>query len=386
MDFGLGTLLAHYGEEETVKGAVISPIFQNSTFVFNTSDELLKAMSQAPAGPPYHYSRVGNPTVEIAEKKIAKLEGTDGCRVFGSGMAAITVAIMSCVEAGAHVVLVDTCYGPTKALLRDYLARFGVTLTLVSGTCTEEILDAIQPNTKLVFLESPSSLLFRLQDVETITKACREKGISTAIDNTYCTPLYFQPARLGVDLVCHSATKYLAGHSDITAGAVCGSKERIDRITRNELSLFGSVLHPFSAWLLTRGLRTLKVRLRQHEETANEIASWLQERPEVTRVHHIGLPSHPQYELFRRTMKGSTGLFSFEPKVQDGERVKAFADRLKLFGRGVSWGGFESLVIALPVHPIDYRESRWIVRLFCGLEDAEDLIRDIEEALVEIRD
>ncbi|HEY0866517.1 MAG TPA: PLP-dependent aspartate aminotransferase family protein [Fimbriimonas sp.] len=384
MDVGLGTLLAHDGGTQSHTGAVAPPIYQTSTFVFDTMDELLAAMAKNPAGPPYHYSRVGNPSVELAEKKIAALEGTEACRLFGSGMAAISSAILSCVDAGSNVILVDTCYNPTRVLLRDYLAKFGVSLTMVAGTCTDEVLDAIRPETRLVFLESPSSLLFRLQDVAAIATACRERGISTAIDNTYSTPLHFQPAKLGIDLVCHSATKFLSGHSDVVAGAICASRERIERITRNEVSLLGAVLHPFSAWLLTRGMRTLQLRLRQHEAAGNAVAAWLEDRPEVARVHHVSLPSHPQHKLFRRMMKGSSGLFSFEPKVQDADRVKAFADRLRLFGRGVSWGGYESLVIALPVHPIDYPEPRWIVRLFCGLEEPEDLLRDLEQALAEI--
>lgn len=383
-DYGWNTILAHFGEEQTVLGAVVPPIFQNSLFLFESIDDLSRGFAHGPEGPPYVYSRVGNPNVQLAEKKIAKLEGTDGCRLFGSGMAALTTAVMSCIHAGSHVVMIDTVYGPLRHFVQEYLKRFEVSYTLVTGTCTDEVVGALRLETSLVVLESPSSLLFRIQDVPAIAKVCRERGISTMIDNTYCTPLYFQPASLGVDLVCHSATKYLGGHSDVVAGAVCADKERIQSISNNEVSLFGGILHPFSAWLLTRGLRTLGVRIKQHEATANALASWLEVRPEIARVHHVALPSHPQHELFRTLMKGSTGLFSFEPKVQDPEKVKAFCDRLKLFGKGISWGGFESLAVAMAIQPMDYADRRWIVRLHCGLEEPADLIADLEQALVEI--
>lgn len=380
-DLGFDTLLAHFAEDKKIEGAVVPPIFQNSLFLFDETDALLNNMATNPSGPPHHYSRISNPTLDVAEQKIAKLEGVEACKVTGSGMAALTNAILSCVESGSHVVAVDTCYGPVKSLLSNYLANWGVTVTYVDGVCTDEVLDALKPETTMVYLESPSSILFRLQDVPAIAKETRARGISTVFDNTYNTPLHMNPASMGIDLVCHSATKYLGGHSDITAGAICGSRERIDGIIRREISLLGNVLAPFPAWLLTRGMRTLGVRVKRHEATANTLAAWLEDRPEIDRVHHIGLPSYPQRELYLRMLKGSTGLFSFEPKEQDEKRVKAFCDRLKLFGRGISWGGFESLVVPIHAKPIHYSEKRWVIRLFCGLENPEDLIRDIEQAL-----
>ena len=385
MDFsqelGWSTLLQHFGEDEKIKGAVTPPIFQNSLFVFDKMDELLDAMANHPAGPQHHYSRVSNPSVDLAERKIAKLEGTEACKLTGCGQAALTIAIMSCVKQGSHVVCVDTCYGPVKSLLSDYLPRFGVTHTFVNGSEIQEVVDAIRPETTAIYLESPSSLVFQMQDMEAIAKIAHERGISTICDNTYNTPLHMRPHELGIDLVCHSATKYLGGHSDITAGAVCGSQKRIDKIIREEINLLGSILHPFQSWLLNRSLHTLQLRLKQHEATGNSVATWLNDRPEIARVNHISLPSYPQRELYLKMMKGSGGLFSFEPKVQDPIKVKAFADALKIFQRGVSWGGFESLVVALPVHPLGYDSQKWIIRLFCGLEDAQDLIADIESAI-----
>ncbi len=199
---------------------------------------------------------------------------------------------------------------------------------------------------------------------------------------TRTTPrLHMTPHKLGIDIVCHSATKYLGGHSDITAGVICTTNKRMDKILRQEINLLGAVLHPFQAWLLNRSLRTLSFRLKRHEETGNTVAAWVAQRPEIARVNHISLPSFPQRELYLKMMSGSTGLFSFEPKVQDPKRVKAFVDALEIFQRGVSWGGFESLAIALPVKPIGYDKERWIIRLFCGLEDAPDLLADLKQAI-----
>lgn len=378
------TLLQHLGEEDKVFGAVIPPLFQNSLFVFDTMDEFFQPITEANS-PRYHYSRVSNPTVEVAEKKLAMLEHTDGCKLFGSGMGAISAAILHCVKAGSHIVMVDTAYGPARQFASTYLARFGVTTTFVEGTNTEEVIEAIQPETSLVYLETPSSLLFRVQDIPAITEECKKRGVLTAIDNTYCTPLLMRPAELGVDLVIHSATKYLGGHSDLTAGAICANAEHIESISRNEIELLGAMLHPFSAWLLVRGLRTLPLRLKRNAETANTIASWLDEQPEIETVHHIGLPSHPSYVLAHKLMKGPGGLFSFTPKTNDAEKVKGFVDHLKLFGRGVSWGGFESLALAISVKPLDFPDKRWIVRIFCGLEDPQDLLADIQDAIQALR-
>ncbi len=380
-DYGWTTKLQHFGEEEKINGAVAPPIFQNSLFVFETMDELMNAMLVHPAGPNHHYSRVSNPTVDIAEKKIAMLEGTDACKLTGSGMAAITVAVLSCVSQGSHVVCVDTAYGPLRSLLTDYLPRFGVTHTFVQGNEVEEVVSAIRPETTVIYLESPSSLLFQLQDMEAIAKVAKDRGITTICDNTYNTPLHMKPHTIGIDLICHSATKYLGGHSDITAGAVCGSQARIDKIIRQEINLVGSILHPFQSWLLNRSLRTLDLRLKRHESTANMVAVWLEGQPEVSQVLHISLPSFPQRELYQKMMSGSGGLFSFIPMTQDHRKVTAFVDALQLFQRGVSWGGFESLALSLRVKPMGFEKETSIVRLFCGLEDPTDLLADLQRAL-----
>ena len=377
---GPATRLVHLGEETTIEGAVVPPIFQNSTFVFDTVQELFGAIADVPAGPPFSYSKSGNPSLNLAERKIADLEGVDACKLVGGGMAALSLTILAHTAAGAHVVLPDTAYFPVRALLDGLLARFGVTHTLVDGRNKEDFLDAIRPETTLVYLEAPSSIMMRMQDVEAVTAEARGKGIATMFDNTYNTPLHFNPARHGVDVVCHSVTKYMGGHSDLMAGAICTDAARMDRFVRTELNAFGAAA-PFVAWLVTRGLRTLTLRMKRHEATANALAAWLETRPEVARVHHVGLPSYPQKNLVDRLLKGTGGLFSLELADPSLATAQCFANALKLFGRGVSWGGHESLVVAMSVKTIDAPEGRAVVRLYCGLEEPDDLRRDLERAL-----
>jgi cystathionine beta-lyase/cystathionine gamma-synthase len=379
-DLHVDTLLQHYGEEQKILGAVTAPIFQNSLFVFDEYEAFLDTMLNNPGGPPHHYSRYSNPTVEIAEKKIAMLEGADNCKVFGSGMGAISCALMSCIQSGSHVIAVDTCYQPVRHFLDLYLPKFGVRVTYVDGLSADEVLGEIREETTCIYLESPSSLVFRMQDLEAIATGARERGVTTICDNSYASPVLQNPLSFGIDLVAHSATKYLGGHSDITAGALCGSAERMDRILRNEVQFFGSIIAPFPAWLLTRGLRTLKLRVRQHEVAGNTLAAWLRTRPEVSCVHHAGLEDHPQRALFEKQMRGSGGLLSFEPVRQERDYVMRLMNSLELFQIGVSWGGFESLCVALFVQPIGYSEPRYVVRLYCGLEEPHDLIADLERA------
>jgi cystathionine beta-lyase/cystathionine gamma-synthase len=376
-DLGISTRLVHLGEEQTIHGAVVQPIFQNSTFLFDTVEHLYDAMAKHPASAPHSYSKSSNPSLDLAERKIADLEGADACKLVGCGAAALSMTIIAHTAAGAHVVLPDTAYFPVRHLLADMLARFGVTHTLVDGRKKEDFLDAIRPETTLVYLEAPSSMMLRMQDVEGVTAETRARGIATMFDNTYNTPLHFNPMKHGVDVVVHSVTKYLGGHSDLTAGAICTDAARMDRIVRGEINAFGSAA-PFVSWLVTRGLRTLPLRLKRHEATANVVAAWLEARPEVTRVHHLGLPSYPQRALVESLFRGTGGLFSLELEDPSMETAYRFANALQLFGRGVSWGGHESLVVAAPVKTIDGTHS--VIRLYCGLEEPEDLIRDLEQA------
>lgn len=373
------TLLQHLGEEVKVRHAVVQPLFQNSLFLYDTWQEFRQGADNQ-LNDQCFYSRVGNPTLDLAEKKIAALEGTDRCKLVGSGMAAISTAILACVKQNDHVVTIDTVYGPVRDFLTNYLARFGITVSYVDGTCVEEIFDAVQDNTSLIYLESPSSMVFHLQDLKAIGAFAKQRGIATVIDNTYSTPLLQQPAKFGIDFVVHSASKYLGGHSDVIAGAVCCSHENMARITPAEVALLGNILAPFPAWLIIRGMRTLSVRLRHHEKTANEVAGWLTEQPWVGKVNHISLPSHPQYALYRSQMSGSGGLFSFEPADPSEEKAIQFVNALENFGIGVSWGGFESLVVQAEIKYGPENKPHRVIRMFTGLEDVNDLIADIANA------
>ena len=372
------TRLIHHGEEEKIHGAVVPPLFQNSLFLFDTNEALFEALSDHPAAAPHSYSKTSNPTLHLAESKIADLEGTDACKLVGCGAAALSMTILAHTGAGAHVVLTDTTYFPARHFIGETLARFGVTHTLVDGRRKEDFLDAIRPETTLVYLEAPSSIMMRMQDVEGVAAEARRRGIATMFDNTYNTPLHFNPAKHGVDVVVHSVSKYLGGHSDLVAGAICADAARMDRIVREEINAFGAAA-PFVAWLVVRGMRTLPLRLKRHEATANLLAAWLEARPEVARVHHLGLPSYPQRALVESLFSGTGGLFSLELENPSLEAANRFVDALRLFGKGVSWGGHESLALAMPSKTLD--GSRSVVRLFCGLEDPEDLRRDLEAAL-----
>ena len=381
-DAHLSTRLQHFGEEEKILGAVTPPLFQNSLFVFDDIRELAGLLVKHDDEQPFVYSRISNPTLDVVEKKLAMLEGTESCKIFSAGSMSIAAAVLSNVNAGDHIVALDTNYGPTISLIKDFLPRFGVANTFVDGRCTDDLLAAIKPNTKIVYLESPSTMLFRMQDLERIAQHCKSKGITTICDNSYSTPIFQQPAKFGIDIVVHSASKYLGGHSDITAGVLCTTRARIDKMLEpaGEIPIITGVLAPFSAWLLGRGLRTLELRMQAAEKTGNAIAAWLEDNEKVAVVHHPGLPSYPQRDLFLKQMSGSGGLLSFEPKVQDREKALNFANALRIFQRGVSWGGFESLVIPALVQPSDYSEPRNVIRLYCGLEDTGDLIADLDQA------
>lgn len=362
-------ICAHLGEDQSnYYGAVVPPIFQNSLHVFSTIEEM-QAFDGKQDGK-YMYGRHLNPTVDIVQKKLAALERAEKASLFGSGMAAISAAILSCVRTGDHVVGLHHMYGPAHRFLAEYLDKFGVESSFVSGENLEELEQALKSNTKLIYLESPTTFFFALQDLASVATLARARGILTIIDNTWCTPLYQKPLELGIDLVVHSVTKYLAGHSDVISGVVAGREELIERINRSERDLLGGIPGPFDAWLILRGIRTLPIRMRQHQQNASVVAHYLTTHPRVSRVNWPGLATHPQYELGLRQMKGYSGLLSFELECDDKER-SLFFNALRLFRLGVSWGGFESLVVKGPKN---------LVRLAVGLERAEELVADLETA------
>ncbi len=379
------TLLQHLGEERVSGSPVVPPLTQTSLFVFDTVEELWACQGHFDEGPPYAYSRMSNPTLDILEKKIAAIEHAERCRVFGSGMAAISSAIMNSVKAGDHIVAVDTCYGPTQTFFNNYLAsKFNITTTYIDGRDPQDFLDATLPNTTLYYLESPGSIIFRLQDLGAVAKIARERGITTICDNSYASPVFQNPLDLGIDIVVHSGTKYLAGHSDLTAGVICSSAERMRSIIEHELQLFGSALAPFPGWLMIRSLRTLGIKMRAHQETGNIIADYLYNNPRVQELFHVGHSSFGQLDLYQSQMRGSTGLLSFLPVFQSEALVKQFINSLNIFQIGVSWGGHESLSVPIYMSPIGWDEPRFVIRLFCGLEHPDDLIADLEQAFNKI--
>ncbi len=374
-------IVTHVGDEYAdFMGAIVPPIFQNSLFLKPTP------YNGIPEDNEFVYTRVSNPTTDIAERKIAALEHAEAAACFSSGMGAISAAIMHFVKKDCHVVAPYTIYGPTRTFLTKYLAdKFGVTVTFVHGSDVEEWKAAIQPNTSLIYLESPSSLVLYMQDLEEIAKIAKEKGIGTVIDNTYATPLHQNPFTYGIDLVCHTASKYMGGHSDIVGGVVAGSAEMIQEICQCERELLGACMDPHQAWLLIRGLRTLPVRLKAHGESGLKVAKWLEEQPCVKEVFFPGLYSHPQKELVDKYLKGQTnGLIAF---VYNGSAAQAreFMYSLKMFQYGVSWGGFESLVAPGSVGMTEEEAAKVgmpanVVRIHVGLENVDTLIADLAQA------
>ncbi|MCX7992380.1 MAG: PLP-dependent aspartate aminotransferase family protein [Fimbriimonadales bacterium] len=379
-DFSLETLLQHIGEETGFPyGAVTPPIVQSSLFTARSLRERNAQGGLNDAG--YVYTRNGNPTVRLAEQKLAALEGTEDALCFGSGMAAIAAAILTFAESGAHVICVDTAYPPTRTLLQSWLTRYGVRTTFVSGECVEEFEQAIQPDTRIIYLESPSSLYFRLQDLRAVSALARARGIVTLCDNSWATPMFQNPHALGVDIVLHSASKYLGGHSDLLAGVVAGCREHIERVLKTR-ELLGGILDPFAGWLLLRGLRTLPVRMERAHKQGLQVAEWLASQPQIARVNHPGLPSHPQHKLARSQMRGYGSLFSFETHPITEDQAYAFTDRLHLFRFGCSWGGYESLMLGWAQTESDAAgKAPWLFRVYIGLENPDDLIRDLHGAI-----
>ena len=380
------TTVAHDGDEPHAwQGAVAPPLYETSLFTFpsfDAAEAAFRGVSDA-----YIYTRGWNPTVAVAEKKIAALEGGEACKVFASGMAAISSSFLRFLETGDHVVAVRDLYSVSFRFLRNFAPRYGIEHTLVDGIDVEEIRAALRPTTRVLYLESPTSWTFRLQDLAACAALARERGITTIIDNSWATPIFQRPIELGIDVVVHSASKYLSGHSDVVAGAVVSTARIIHEIFQHEHAILGGNIGPFEAWLLVRGLRTLPVRMPVHQVGATAVAQFLAHHPRVRAVHYPGLDSHPQAALGRRQMSGASGLLSVEvDATRDG--VRAFTDALRLFAIGVSWGGYESLVMPLAVTDVrpgseerarDYSPS--LVRLHVGLEEPDALIADLDQAL-----
>jgi cystathionine beta-lyase/cystathionine gamma-synthase len=386
----LSYILNHLGEDrETYRGAVSPPIYQSSIFAFKTVEKFREGFKDEFRRTTY--TRGNNPTVEILRKKVAALEGAEDCLMFGSGAGAIAAGVIASVSAGDHVVCVQRPYSWTRALLKDLLSHFGVTSTFVDGTDIGNIERAIQPSTKLIVLESPNSMTFEMQDLAVVAALARPRGIRTLCDNSYASPLNQSPIALGIDLVAHSATKYLNGHSDVVAGALCGSEAIMRDVFRGPFMTCGAILSPHDAWLLMRGLRTLGVRMERIAATSQKVLAFLENHPSVEKVYYPYTSTNPQFGLAQKQMRGASGLMTLQLRVDDTNAVERFCDALTRFLMTVSWGGYESLAFPVcavyprgtPLHPPGGLPLS-LVRLSIGLEEPDVLIADLQHAFTAI--
>ncbi|KHO62704.1 cystathionine beta-lyases/cystathionine gamma-synthase [Thermoanaerobacter sp. YS13] len=383
-----------FGEDvENYYGAISPPIFETSLFVFKSFQDIEKAFLAENMN--YVYTRGLNPTVEILEKKIAALERGESCKCFSSGMAAISACFTTFTKQRDHILFINNVYGPTIKFAK-YLKKYGVeySMVLVNDENNErelfnEIENAIRKNTKIIYIESPGTFTFKLIDLEKVSYIAKKNKIITIIDNTWATPLFQKPLQFGIDISIHSCSKYISGHSDVLGGAVISRKEIIEKIFFEGFQLGGGVIGPFEAWLLIRGLRTLPLRMKQHQENALKIAEFLEQHKKIEKVNYPGLKSNNFYELGKKQLKGYSGLMSFHLKVNNIEQIIKFVNSLKIFKIGVSWGGYESLVLPA-YHSNNIQElQEWgipinLVRLSIGLEDVNLLIKDLENALASI--
>jgi methionine-gamma-lyase len=383
---GVQTALTHGGEEWNRTRAVNSPIWMTTSFTAESSEEFAEAA--ASARPAEFYTRYGNPTHKEVEDIITSLEGGEATLLTSSGMGAVFAAVLSAAGQGDHVVAQRNHYSGTATLFADVAPRFGVEVTLVDQTDAAAFAAALKPNTKLVYAETPSNPLMQLTDLRGVARLARAHGALSLVDNTFATPVNQRPLALGFDAVIHSATKYLGGHHDLTAGCVVGGRELVERAWRFSL-VAGATLSPFDGWLLLRGLRTLGLRVERHNVNALALARFLETHPKVERVYYPGLESHPQHGLARSQMRGFTGMLAVE--VRGGyEAADRFARSLRLAEYAASLGGFGTLV----VHPAAMwglgkdagRRARMgvsesLVRISVGLEDEADLVADFARAL-----
>jgi cystathionine beta-lyase/cystathionine gamma-synthase len=364
-------------------GPMSLPIYQTSTFEVTDNDEQLRV-----TGSDSYYTRYGNPTNSVAERTVAALEGVDAALTFSSGMGAITTTIMALLKGGDHIVAQRDVYGGTHKFLSQWLPKFGVETTFVDTTDYQQHEQAIRPNTKLLYVESPTNPSIRVVDLQRIASLAKQQGLISMIDSTFGTPINQRPAEYGLDLIMHSGTKYLGGHTDLICGVVAGRKELIDKILATRTTI-GNCMDPHASWMLVRGMKTLAVRVARQNDNALRVAEFLEQHAKVRRVHYPFLNSHPQQALARAQMSGGGGMVSFEVDGT-GEDARRVSEALRLFTLAPSLGGVESLV-CIPVltsHlsvPEEERRKMGVteqmIRLSVGIESAHDLVADLENAL-----
>jgi cystathionine beta-lyase/cystathionine gamma-synthase len=388
---GFQTRAIHAGKGENHTRAVTPPIWQTTTFGADSSEHFAEIASAV--RPAEFYTRYGNPTHKEVEATIAALEGGETALLTSSGMGAIFTALMSSLRAGDHVVAQTNHYAGAMTLFEEMPRHFGVEVTIVDQTQVEAFAEAVRPNTRVIYAESPTNPLMQITDLRAVAELGKSRGLTTIVDNTFATPVNQRPLEFGFDCVVHSATKYLGGHSDLTAGCIISNRAFIERAWFFSL-LAGSILSPFDGWLLLRGLRTLALRVERHNSNALALARFLEGRAEVERVHYPGLESHPQHELASTQMSGFTGMLSAE--LRGGfEAAERFISRLRLATNAASLGGHETLI----VHPAAMWRgymtaeqlrarglSDSLVRISAGIEDEKDLLEDFAHALEGIGD
>lgn len=379
------------------KGSVNVPVHRTSTVLFPT----LEAYNQAELGKScynaknaqvqdYSYGISGTPTSFALQEAICSVEGAKYCVIFPSGLAAITIPLLGLLQSGDHILISDSVYGPTRRFCNKELVRFGIETTYYDPLIGSGISKLIKKNTRLIFTESPGSLTFEIQDIPSITKIAKQHGIPTIIDNSWATPLYFDPFKHGIDIALQAGTKYIGGHSDILFGVVTTNDDKLYQSIARARKNYGMNVSADDCYLALRGLRTMSIRLKAHEENALIIARWLEKRPEVKVILHPAFPSCPGHEFWKRDFSGSTGLFSFIlDKKYSKKAVARMVDNMKIFGIGASWGGFESLI--MPIDPVNIRTtSKWphkntCIRIYVGLEASSDIIKDLENGLERLK-
>jgi len=388
---GFNTKAIHAGQKPCpATGAHVTPIYQTSTFVFKDVDQGARRFAGEEEG--YIYTRLGNPTISELEKKVAVLEGGEEAIATASGMAAISTALVTLLKKGDHIVAGDALYGCTHSFISEILPQYGIEVTMVDTSKLENIENAMKPNTKVVYVETPANPTMKLVDLKGASEIAHKHGAYIITDNPFMSPYLQRPIEHGVDVVVHSATKYLGGHGDLLAGLIVGPKELLDPMRIPYLKDFGGILSPFDAWLLMRGIKTLGVRMDRHCVNAQKVAEYLENHPLVDKVYYPGLPSHPQYELAKRQMDGFGGMITFE--LKGGlEAGKVLMNSVKMITLAVSLGCVDSLIQhpASMTHSPVPREERLKagitdgqVRLSVGIEDVEDIIADLDQALNEV--
>lgn len=381
-------IINELGEErENYFNAVAPPIMQTSNFVFEKVDGMRHAFEDEYST--YLYSRGKNPTVDILAKKLAALDDAEDCLVFNSGAAAIFAAVLANVKAGDHIISVNNPYTWAKKMFTEILPKFNVTTSFIDGTDISNFAAAKKSNTALIYLESPNSWDYALQDLSAVAAFAKQHNIISICDNSYCTPIYQRPIALGVDLSLQSATKYISGHSDTIAGVLSGSKEMIARIFKSEYNNIGSGIQPFNAWLLLRGLRTLPLRLHRITATTDKVILFLKQQHNVEEVIFPFSKSFAQYELAKQQMDGACGLLTFILRDVSIVQIEKFCESLHHIKMAVSWGGHESLIVprcaGLPIKDFDAKNKEHrMIRLYVGLEDAAYIIEDLQRGFESI--